>query len=96
MEPKPGARISRKAFIQAVVIIFALMIFAGILTRLVPAGQYARIEVDGRQVIDANSFTYIEQPDYPVWRWFTAGSARKVPRPVLIQTRSGEALSLHT
>jgi uncharacterized ion transporter superfamily protein YfcC len=72
MESKPGARISRKAFIQAVVIIFALMMFAGILTRLIPAGQYARVEVDGRQVIDANSFTYIEQPDYPVWRWFTA------------------------
>lgn len=72
MEPKPGARISRKAFIQAVTIIFALMMFAGVLTRLIPAGEYARVEVDGRQVIDANSFTYIEQPDYPVWRWFTA------------------------
>jgi uncharacterized ion transporter superfamily protein YfcC len=72
MEPKPGARISRKAFIQAVTIIFALMMFAGVLTRLIPAGEYARVEVEGRQVIDANSFTTIEQPDYPVWRWFTA------------------------
>jgi uncharacterized ion transporter superfamily protein YfcC len=72
MEPKPGARISRKAFFQAVMIIFALMMFAGILTRLVPAGQYTRVEVDGRQVIDAGSFTYTAQPDYPVWRWFTA------------------------
>jgi uncharacterized ion transporter superfamily protein YfcC len=71
-EKKSGAQISTKAFIQAVLIIFALMIVAGILTRVVPAGQYARITQDGREVIDANSFTLTERPNYPVWRWFTA------------------------
>lgn len=71
-QPKSGAQISTKAFLQAVAIIFFLMMAAGILTRLVPAGQYARVEVDGRQVIDATSFTVIERPNYPVWRWFTA------------------------
>jgi uncharacterized ion transporter superfamily protein YfcC len=72
MAPKSGAQISTKAFLQAVVIIFVLMIAAGVLTRLVPAGQYARVEVDGRQVIDATSFAVTARPDYPVWRWFTA------------------------
>ncbi len=71
-EKKSGIQISKKAFLQAVAIIFALMMAAGILTRLVPAGQYARVEVDGRQVIDAESFTITERPNYPVWRWFTA------------------------
>jgi uncharacterized ion transporter superfamily protein YfcC len=71
-ETKSGIQISKKAFIQAVAIIFALMLAAGVLTRLVPAGEYARVEVDGRQVIDAESFTLTERPDYPVWRWFTA------------------------
>ncbi|MBI4731619.1 MAG: YfcC family protein [Chloroflexi bacterium] len=71
-ESKSGIQISKKAFIQAVLIIFALMVAAGILTRVVPAGEYARVEVDGRQVIDAESFTLTEPPDYPVWRWFTA------------------------
>jgi len=71
-QPKSGAQISIKAFLQAVAIIFFLMMAAGILTRLVPAGQYTRVEVDGRQVIDATSFTFIERPNYPVWRWFTA------------------------
>jgi len=69
---KSGAQISTKAFVQAVAIIFVLMMAAGIMTRLVPAGQYARVEVDGREVIDATSFTLIERPNYPVWRWFTA------------------------
>ncbi|MFH2102843.1 MAG: SLC13 family permease [Chloroflexota bacterium] len=72
MTHKSGAQISKKAFIQSLAILLALMVVAGILTRLVPAGEYARIEVDGRQTIDATSFAYSERPDYPVWRWFTA------------------------
>jgi uncharacterized ion transporter superfamily protein YfcC len=67
-----GVRISRKAFIQAVLVIFVLMIVAGVLTRVVPAGQYTRLEQDGREVIDATSFKYVERPNYPIWRWFTA------------------------
>ena len=71
-EHKSGAQISKKAFIQAVAIIFFLMVVAGILTRVVPAGQYARVEQDGRQIITATSFKLTERPDYPIWRWFTA------------------------
>jgi len=67
-----GIRISRKAFIQAVLVIFVLMILAGVLTKLVPAGQYARLIENGREVIDATSFSYKERPNYPVWRWLTA------------------------
>ena len=69
---KSGAQISTKAFVQAVVIIFVLMIAAGILTRVVSAGSYARVEQDGRTVIDPNSFQLTGRPNYPVWRWFTA------------------------
>jgi uncharacterized ion transporter superfamily protein YfcC len=71
-ESKSGAQISRKAFLQAVIIIFILMMVSGVLTRVIPAGQYARSEVDGREVIDPASFTFIDQPDFPIWRWFTA------------------------
>lgn len=71
-DQKSGAQISKKAFIQAVSVIFALMIVSGIMTRLIPAGQYARLEVDGREVIDPASFTLVQAPDYPVWRWFLA------------------------
>jgi uncharacterized ion transporter superfamily protein YfcC len=59
-QEKSGIQISTKAFIQAVAIIFILMLAAGILTRVVPAGQYARVEVNGRQVIDAESFVLTE------------------------------------
>jgi uncharacterized ion transporter superfamily protein YfcC len=72
MEQKAGAQISQRAFIQSLVILFVLMMIAGILTLVIPAGQYSRIEVDGRETIDPGSFRYTERPDYPVWRWFIA------------------------
>ena len=72
IEQKSGAQISKKAFIQAVVIIFVLMMVAGALTKTIPAGAYTRIEVDGRESIDPASFQFTAQPDYPVWRWFVA------------------------
>ncbi len=69
---KSGAQISQKAFIQAVTIIFALMMVSGILTQVIPPGQYTRLSVDGREAIDPASFTFTPRPDYPFWRWFVA------------------------
>jgi uncharacterized ion transporter superfamily protein YfcC len=72
MEQKAGAQISKRAFIQSLVILFILMMIAGILTLVIPAGQYTRIETDGRETIDPTSFQFIERPDYPIWRWIVA------------------------
>src|SRR5512138_1032721 len=72
MEEKAGAQISQRAFAQSLLILFLLMMFAGILTLVVPAGQYTRVHLDGRETIDPNSFQFIPKPDYPVWRWFIA------------------------
>jgi len=52
--------------------LFVLMMIAGILTLVIPAGQYSRIEVDGRETIDPASFQFIDKPSYPIWRWFSA------------------------
>ena len=72
MEEKAGAQISQKAFIQSILILLALMIAAGILTRVVPAGSYNRILQDGREIIDPQSYHPVNPPDYPAWRWLTA------------------------
>jgi len=42
MEQKAGAQIGKRAFIQSLVILFILMMVAGILTLVVPVGQYNR------------------------------------------------------
>lgn len=72
MNPKAGAQISKKAFIQSFLILLLLMIGAGILTRVLPASSYDRITEGERTIIDIGSFREIEKMDYPVWRWFTA------------------------
>lgn len=72
MDQRAGAQISQRAFIQSLVILFVLMMIAGSLTLVVPAGQYTRIELDGRETIDPNSFQFVAKPDYPAWRWFIA------------------------
>lgn len=72
MEQKAGAQISQKAFVQSVLILLCLMIVAGALTRVVPAGRYERAVQGEREIIDPSSFHVVTRPDYPVWRWFTA------------------------
>ncbi len=72
MESRTGLQISTRAFIQSLVILFVLMMVAGLLTRIVPAGMYDRIQLDGREVIDPTSYRVTGRPDYPIWRWFTA------------------------
>jgi len=72
MEQKAGAQISTRAFVQSLIILLVLMLAAGSLTQFVPAGSYARTMQAGREVIDPQSFRYVERPDYPIWRWLTA------------------------
>jgi len=72
MEQRAGAQISTRAFAQSVIILLILMLAAGILTLVVPAGSYARTMQAGREVIDPQSFRLVERPNYPMWRWATA------------------------
>jgi uncharacterized ion transporter superfamily protein YfcC len=67
-----SARISKKTFLSAAVILLCLLVLSGILTRVVPTGSYLRSTVDGKVVIDVNSFEYTHIPPPAPWRWFTA------------------------
>ena len=72
MTQKSGAQISKKAFIQSFIILLTIMILAGVLTLVVPTGNYTRVAMEGREVIDPASFTLQPKLDYPIWRWFIA------------------------
>ena len=65
-------KIGKKTFLTSVFILWALMLFVGILTRVISPGSFDRVVVDGREMIEADSFRYIDTVDYPVWRWLTA------------------------
>lgn len=70
MDQKAGAQISKKAFIQSALILLLLIIGAGILTRVLPAGIFERFTSPDGTLI--SSYQSIPRPDYPIWRWFTA------------------------
>jgi uncharacterized ion transporter superfamily protein YfcC len=72
MDEKAGAQISKKAFIQSFLILLLLMVVAGVLTRVLPAGSYERFVQDGRTIIDPASFKLTDAVNLPIWRWFTA------------------------
>ena len=50
------------------VVIFMILIFVSIMTYVIPAGQYARVENEsGQEVVLADSFEYIEKTPVPFW-----------------------------
>ena len=72
MKEETNVKIEARSFYLAAVIILALMIVSGILTKIMPAGAYDRIESEGRTLVVNGSYQEIVRPDYPFWRWFTA------------------------
>jgi uncharacterized ion transporter superfamily protein YfcC len=61
--------ISKKAFLNVVYILLFLILAAGIISFIIPAGEFQR-DVDG--AIISGSFTYLVESSYPVWRIVTA------------------------
>lgn len=43
------------------IIMFAIIVLVTILTYVIPAGEFSKVEVDGRMVTDPESFTYIDK-----------------------------------
>ena len=57
------AKAEEKEFPSGLVIICGIILLAGILTYIIPGGEYVRQEVNGRMVVDPASFTYV--PSHP-------------------------------
>ncbi|MCL2810191.1 MAG: hypothetical protein FWD24_09050, partial [Treponema sp.] len=72
MNEETNVKIEARSFYLAAIIILALMIASGFLTKVLPAGAYDRVESEGRTLVVNGSYQEIVRPDYPFWRWFTA------------------------
>jgi uncharacterized ion transporter superfamily protein YfcC len=72
LQTRAGIQITRKAFLQSALILLLLMLLAGALTMVLPAGRFERNIADGREKVEPGSYHLIARPDYPIWRWFTA------------------------
>ena len=67
---KNQLNIGVKSFITAIVVIFALMIVAYVLTIVIPSGEYARIpDADGNLVIDTEGEFRYTEGGIPFWKW---------------------------
>ena len=67
---KKGLNISVRSFITAIIVIFALMVLALILSIIIPGGTYARIpDADGNLIIDTVTGYTPTQGGIPFWKW---------------------------
>ena len=64
-----NVRISKKMIISRVAVILSMMLLAGILTLVIPQGEYQRQTVDGHTVIVEDSFSFLREGRRPVWTW---------------------------
>ncbi|MBE7727551.1 MAG: YfcC family protein [Enterocloster citroniae] len=62
----------KMAFPHTLIIILIMIAFAAILTYLIPAGQYERIEVAGRKVVDPASYHMVDANPATLFDIFTA------------------------
>lgn len=54
------------------VTLFYLVVLVFLLTYIIPAGEYARVEVAGKTIVDGNSFKYLEQTPVTPFGFFKA------------------------
>ncbi len=67
---KKGLNISVRSFITAILVIFALMIIAYVLSLVIPGGNYARIpDAEGNLIIDTAAGYTPAQGGIPFWKW---------------------------
>ena len=53
-----GIQISTKSFLSSVVILFCLMMAAGILTHIIPGGSFEKTIIDGKESIVPGTFQF--------------------------------------
>ena len=72
MQQNETIRIGKKTFIFSTIVLLILMISAGVLTYILPAGSYDRAELDGTiQIVDGTYSELDTQPLSPI-RWLSA------------------------
>ncbi len=73
MEDQAGLHINKRTFFNTMAVLLAVMVAAGILTRVLPQGSYERVtSAAGYETVVAGTYTTTDADPLPIWRWFTA------------------------
>lgn len=60
----------KKFSINGIVVLFILLLLVALSTYIIPGGEYARIEVNGRTMVDASSFKIVESNPTNIFNFF--------------------------
>lgn len=60
----------KKISINGIVVLFILLLIVALSTYLVPAGEYTRIQVDGKTIVDGSSYKLVESNPTSVFSFF--------------------------
>ena len=74
-EKKQGlenVRMNKKAVTIRIIVIVAMILLCGILTRVIPQGTYQREVVNGHTEIVEGSFQFLDSKPLAIWHWVTA------------------------
>lgn len=71
-EEKNMEKKKRFAVPHVYVLLLAIILICSLLTYIIPAGQYQMIEKDGREIVDAESFEYVESTPVSLMQFLTA------------------------
>lgn len=73
MTQKVASEKKKRKMINSFALIFLIIVFIAILTYIIPAGQFERVEGDdGRMRVISGTFHYIEQTPSSIWNIFLA------------------------
>ncbi len=68
----PALRIGLRALLFAAAVLLVLMTATGIITTIMPSGEFQRELVDGSEQLVEGSFVYTSAAAPPFWHWYTA------------------------
>lgn len=84
---KKGLNISAQCFINAIIVIFVLMVAAYILALVIPGGEYSRIaDENGNLMVDTGSAFTAVTGGIPFWKWLLS--------PILVLGAAGSGTLL--
>lgn len=58
--------------LNSIALLFFMIAAAAVLTYIIPSGEYARVEINGRMAVDPNSFTFIDGAKISLFDIFVA------------------------
>lgn len=72
VQQKLQKRNKKSRTINVYVLLLIVLLVATVFTHIIPAGEYARIDFNGREIVDSDSFKYVDKSPASFFDFFKA------------------------